>query len=276
MVAHLAGDEPLDVRRFAQGDAGLFGPSSATWRIHADPSMLVGGLQALLLQVLHPLVMAGVADHSGYQSDPWGRLRRTSKFIATVTYGSTDEAAAAIEIVNHAHRRVMGITSDGRPYDAADPSLLAWVHVCQVWGFWTAYERYGTHDGSVTADQYVTEMAVLGRALGVDHPPETWAELAEYIHEHGDELASSATTNEMVDFLLAPDTPLYARGPYALVSAAAVGLLPQWARTLHRLPSPRTLDPYVVGPAARSMLRTLGWVLGTAPHREAAYGRTQS
>ena len=276
VVSHLAGDEPLDTERFTTGDAGLFGRNSVAWLVHADPSMLVGGLQALLLQTLHPLVMAGVAEHSDYQVEPWSRLRRTSKFIATVTYGSTDEALRIIEIVEQAHRHVVGITADGRPYDANDPSLLAWVHGCEVWGFWTAFEAFSPLSAGVDGDQYVSEMAALARAMGISDPPERLADITAYFAQMEPELRAGPSTRDLVDFLASPPTPRYARGPSALVTAGAVGLLPAWARLLHDLPAPRALDPWLVGPAARRMLRTLGWVLGTSPHREAALQRTQS
>ena len=73
-------------------DLGLFGPDSVTWRIHADPSMLIGGIRALLVQALHPLAMAGVAQHSDYQGDPWGRLQRTVDYVVTTTFADTPTA----------------------------------------------------------------------------------------------------------------------------------------------------------------------------------------
>ncbi len=73
--------DPLGSIWPTQSDPGLFGPDSVTWRIHADNSMFVGGLRALLLQTMHPLAMAGVAEHSGYRHDPMGRLWRTSAYV---------------------------------------------------------------------------------------------------------------------------------------------------------------------------------------------------
>ncbi|MBK5286954.1 MAG: DUF2236 domain-containing protein, partial [Acidimicrobiia bacterium] len=124
-------------------DPGLFGPDSVTWRIHADRSMLIGGLRALLLQVLHPLAMAGVAQHSTYRRDPLGRLARTGRFVAATTYGTTAEAERAITMVTDVHQRVRGVAADGRPYSASDPALLAWVHNVEVDSFLSAYRRYG-------------------------------------------------------------------------------------------------------------------------------------
>ena len=84
--------------------------------------MLIGGVSALLLQALHPLAMAGVAEHSSYQEDPLGRLRRTASFVGTTTFGTVEQAEAAIAQVRRVHRRVKGIAPDGRPYSAADPN----------------------------------------------------------------------------------------------------------------------------------------------------------
>src|SRR6202040_2590252 len=112
-------------------------------RVHADASMFVGGLRALLLQSLHPLAMAGVAQHSDYRGDPWGRLARTSTFLAVTTYGPAAEGQGAVDRIRGIHRRVHGVARDGRPYSAADPHLLEWVHIAEVDSFLRAHRRYG-------------------------------------------------------------------------------------------------------------------------------------
>jgi hypothetical protein len=112
-------------------------------RVHADASMFVGGLRALLLQSLHPLAMAGVAEHSNYRDDPWGRLQRTSTFLAETTFGSAVDAQRAVDHVRGIHRRVHGIAADGRSYTATDPHLLEWVHVAEADSFLRAYQLYG-------------------------------------------------------------------------------------------------------------------------------------
>src|ERR1700756_5503897 len=109
-----------------------FGEDRPIRRVHADASMFVGGLRALLLQSLHPLAMAGVAQHSDYRGDPWGRLARTSTFLAVTTYGPAADAQRAVDRIRGIHRRVHGIARDGRPYSAADPHLLEWVHIAEV------------------------------------------------------------------------------------------------------------------------------------------------
>lgn len=107
------------------GDPGLFGPQSVIWQVHRDfTSMLCGGVSALLLQMLHPLALAGVWDHSNFREDMIGRLRRTSQFVSVTTFGPTAEAERLIAKVKAIHLRVTGVGSDGTPYAASDPALL--------------------------------------------------------------------------------------------------------------------------------------------------------
>src|SRR5947209_16590540 len=114
-------------------DPGLFTPDSVTWRIHADPSMGLGGLRALYLQALHPLAMAGVEQHSDYRADPWGRLQRTADYVMTTTYGTAEEAVQAGRVVQAIHKRVRGTDPvTGKTYSAEDPDLLVWVHAVEV------------------------------------------------------------------------------------------------------------------------------------------------
>jgi len=122
-----------------------FTQSDPIWRVQADASMFVAGIRALLLQSLHPLAMAGVAGHSGYQGDPWGRLQRTSTFLATTTFGTIEDAEAIIAKVRGIHARVRGKAPDGRPYAASDPHLLKWVHIAEADSFLRTHQRYADH-----------------------------------------------------------------------------------------------------------------------------------
>ncbi len=153
------------------GDAGWFGPDSVAWRVHADLGTLIGGLRALLYQTLHPLAMAGVAEHSDYRDDPWGRLHRTAEFVAATTYGTSAEAGAAVARVQRVHEHVRGTAPDGRSYAADDPALLAWVHATEVDSLLAAYRRYGAGLTDAEADQYVAEMAMVAIAFGADPVP---------------------------------------------------------------------------------------------------------
>jgi uncharacterized protein (DUF2236 family) len=239
------------------------------WQVHGNLAMLVAGLRALLLQTLHPRAMAGVAQHSDYRHDPWGRLHRTAAFIGTSTYGSTAQAEQAIAAVRAIHDRIEGVTSEGLAYRASDPELLAWVHATEVDSFLRAYRRYGGHPFSpVQADRYVDEMTRVGSRLGVVDPPRSVAELRSYLQSVRPELRATAEAREAVRFLLAPPTSIATRPGYLLVAGAAVGLLPGFVRRELRLPLLPGVEPLVVRPAARTLLEVLGWALGPPPHAE--------
>lgn len=257
-------DEPVRVATGA--DTGLFGPGSATWAVHSDVAGLVGGLRALLVQTLHPLVMAGVADHSVYRHDPLGRLHRTGAFIGTTTFGTTAEARAAIDRVGDVHEKVVGTTPDGRPYAANDPHLLAWVHDTEVDSFLRARMRYGAEPlAPGDDDRYVAEMARIARRLGAEDPPEDRAELRTRLRAFRPELEVNHQTREAIRFLAWPPTPLATRAPYGVVFGAAVGLLPGFARRMLRLPMAPLVDPLVIRPTATVLLRGIGWALGSHP-----------
>lgn len=260
----LSGDEALTAPEMATAeDPGLFGPASMVWRVHGDSSMLIGGLRSLMLQTLHPLAMAGVAEHSDYRHDPWGRLNRTGRFIGATTFGSTETAETSIAMVRRVHKRVVGNAPDGRPYSANDPHLLLWVHVTEVDSFLGAYRRFG--DGKLRdaeADQYVAEMADIGRRLGVEDPPLTVAQLEACIEAFRAECEYGSQAKETLRFLLnPPGVPFLVKGSYGLISAAAVTLLPGWSQRMMRLPVPPLVEPIAVRPAAKALTRTIGWFM---------------
>src|SRR5437763_2875770 len=149
---------------------GMFDPDSVTWRLHPDPSMLIGGMRALLVQALHPLTMAGVEQHSEYRADPWGRLQRTVEYVLTTTYGTVDEAVAAGRVVQAIHKRVRGTDPvTNKTYSAEDPELLVWVHAVEVHSFLVAYRRYGSgpypHED---AYRYLSEQVDTVALVGVE------------------------------------------------------------------------------------------------------------
>ena len=266
----LAGDEPLQPHELAdRDDHGLYGPASVAWRVHGDSAMVLGGLRALMLQTLHPLAMAGVADHSDYRHDPWGRLHRTGRFIGATTYGNTATAERMIEMVRVIHDRVTGTTPDGRPYEANDPHLLNWVHITEVDSFLVAYERYGV--GRLTdaeKDRYVAEMAEVARRLGAEAVPETRAELTASLDSYRPELEYGDQARDCVRFLLFPPVPLLVRGAYGVISAAAIGMLPTWAQLAIGAPVPPGFDPVAIRPAATVLTRTMGWLMGAEREAE--------
>jgi uncharacterized protein (DUF2236 family) len=265
ILTRVAGPDPYAERDRVHQTPGerWFGPERPIRRVHGDASMFAGGLRALLLQSLHPLAMAAVSAHSGYQGDPWGRLHRTSYFLAITTYGAAADAEAAVARVKAVHERVRGTSPDGTPYRASDPHLLRWVHVAEVDSFLAAHQRYGAAPLDVPdRDGYVADMAVVARKLGVEEPPMTEAELREALAEYRPELRGTTEARQAARFiLLQPPVPLMARPAYGILTAAAVGLLPWWTRWPLRLPYLPLAEATVVRAAGEGLTRTIRWAL---------------
>jgi uncharacterized protein (DUF2236 family) len=233
------------VELFATPGPRWFTRERPIWRVHGDPSMFVGGLRALLFQSLHPLAMAGVASHSDYRDDPWGRLQRTTDFLTATTYGPADEADAACGRVRAVHNRVHGVAPDGRPYSANDPELLRWVHLAEVDSFLTTYQYYGAQPlDAAGRDGYVADMAVVAGHLDVPGVPTTVRELRFQLAEYQSELYATADALAAARFLLAPRLPIAPRVPYtvsgvgggdvAVVGPLSLGLPSVHWRAVHR------------------------------------------
>lgn len=239
---------------------GLHGPNSVSWRVHGDVAgMMVGGVAGLLLQMLHPGVLAGVWDHSTFRHDLHGRLRRTARFIALTTYGSREQAEQAIARVRAIHSQVRGTLPTGEPYWAADPALLAWVHVTEATCFLAGWVRYAERRMTLAdQDRYFAEIAQVGAALGADPVPRTKAEARRIVADMRGQLRTDDRTREVVRVLLnrRADRPM-AEPLIRLTSQSAVDLLPDWARRLHGLPAP-PLAP-LVRAGTLGVARTLRW-----------------
>ena len=235
--------------------------------VHGDSSMFIGGITALLLQSLHPLAMAAVAGHSGYRGDPWGRLQRTSYFLAITTFGRASDAREAIGRVRAIHQRITGTAPDGRPYAASDPHLLTWVHIAEADSFLRAHARFGADPlDQAGRDGYVADLAKIGAELGVPDPPRTEADLTARIASYRAELAGTALAREAARFLLlTPPLPAVARPPYAVLAAAAVSLLPGWARRPLRLPRLPVTEAALVRPAGHAMVHAIRWAITRPP-----------
>ncbi|CAI0772808.1 oxygenase MpaB family protein [Serratia grimesii] len=215
------------------GDPGLFGPQSVIWRVHSDfTSMLCGGVSALLLQMLHPLALAGVWDHSNFRDDMLGRLRRTSQFVSVTTFGPTAEAERLIAKVKAIHLKVNGISSDGRPYAASDPDLLTWVHVVESSCFLASHLRYrNPHLSRDQQDRYYGESALVAAALGARDIPTSCTEVEDYLQRMRPQLVCDERTREVARILLAAPAPSTLARPFgALVMQAGIDLLPDWAQ----------------------------------------------
>ncbi|MGL5929248.1 MAG: oxygenase MpaB family protein, partial [Dermatophilaceae bacterium] len=208
--SRVAGDDAPERAAVIWGRPGdrWFGSEDPVWRVHADASMFPGGVAALLLQSLHPGAMAGVAGHSGYRGDPWGRLQRTSHFLATTTFGTIDDAEDAIARVRGIHERVRGRDHRGRPYRASDPNLLGWVHVAEATSFLTAYQRFSaTPLSSDEADTYVAQSAIVAERLGARDMPTDVASLGRALDAYRPELEATPAARDAARFLLL-DPPL--------------------------------------------------------------------
>ena len=250
------GETPLQ-----RSDDALFPRDSVLWRVHGDvTSMMVGGVASLLLQMLHPAVLAGVWDHSNFRKDMLGRLRRTARFIAVTSYAPRNEAEAAIARVARVHSHIHGTLADGTPYVASDPRLLAWVHVTEATCFLDAWIRYGEPRMSLAdQDRYFAQIARVGEALGAAPVPHSRAEANRLIATMRPELAADARTREVAAIVLGQQPRKLATAPLqALTFQAAVDLLPDWARRMHGLSNPVLTRP-LVRAGATGIARTLRW-----------------
>ncbi|MBT0995406.1 DUF2236 domain-containing protein [Cellulomonas sp. DKR-3] len=271
LFLRVAGPDGLASRARIHGTPGprWFAPDSAICRVHGDASMFVGGLRALLLQALHPAAMAGVAGHSGYRGDPWGRLARTSTFLAVTAFGTADDAQEAVDRVRAVHERVRGRTPDGVPYRADDPELLRWVHTAEVDSFLRAHQRFGSRPlDRAGADAYLRDAAVVGHALGATGLPEDVDALADTLAAFRPSLAAGEQARDTARFLLAePPVPSSLRPGYALLSRAAVATLPDWAVAELGLPVPRPAARRVALAGGQVVTRSIRFVLGPGDAR---------
>lgn len=235
--------------------------------VHSDASMFIGGLSALLLQSLHPRAMAAVAAHSGYRGDPWGRLQRTSTFLAVTTFGTAHDAQEAIDRVRAVHDQVRGTTSEGEPYHAGDPHLLGWVHAAEVYSFLRAHQLYGAQPlDAADYDRYVLDTARVAEALGVRDPPRDLDELTARLATYQSELRVTPEAREAAQFMLFhPPLPWVARPPYLVIAANAVAALPHWARRPLGLPSMPALERTAIRLSGRGLTRSIRWAMTPPP-----------
>ena len=210
-------------------DIGLFGPESAVWEVHGCISTLVGGIRALLMQAAHPAALTGVAEHSQYDTDPLGRLERTTRWLTITTFGSTEAIEREAARVNQMHRRVKGTyaTEEGEMhrYSAADPRHLLWVHCAFTDSFLRAHQELG-YPIAKGADQYVREWAKSAAPLGLEQAPQSVRELQETLDTFAaSEVAHIAMTPPIVRFILRPP---FSRGGlffYRILANAAIATI---------------------------------------------------
>ena len=233
--------------------------------VHGDASMFIGGLRALLLQSLHPLAMAGVANYSDYRKDPWGRLQRTADFLAATSFGPADEAQRIVDRVKAVHLKVNGVASDGRKYSATDPHLLKWVHIAEIDSFLCTYQKFSKAPlDQKGRDGYVKDAAFVARAVGVIDPPETEAELRAMIDAYRPELRSTRESRDATKYLLfKPPLPGAAKIAYWLLVIPTVATLPIWARVPLRVGYLPIIEPLILRPLGYLMTNAIRWVTST-------------
>ena len=216
-------------------ELGLFAPSSITWKIHSDPAMLIGGIRALFQQALHPQAMAGVAEHSNFREDAWGRLQRTGDYVSTLTFGTPTQANDLASRVRKVHS-YLGLD---------DPKLLLWVHMAMVDSFLDVAVRSGIELSLQERDQYVAEMVLFAELVGINksNVPSSVAEMREYFSDISPELSASDDAKRAALFLTLPPLPTAVRfatpaaPAWAAIAALAGSALPNWARSLYGWPT---------------------------------------
>jgi uncharacterized protein (DUF2236 family) len=263
-------------------DVGLFGPGSMTWRVHAEPILALAGLRALFLQSLHPRAMAGVAQNSGYRTDPWGRLGRTVSYVATTIYGTTEQAEAAGRRVRARHARLRATDPvTGERFRVDEPDLLCWVHVTEVDSYADTARRAGVRLDASEWDRYWDEQRRAAALVGLDPAsvPGTVADAEGYFRAVRPQLRMTRDAADALLFLSVPPPPWrpgtgwrraaldrLGRPPFRLaglgVAATAFGLLPRWARRLYGAPGLPVTDL-----TATVSARTLRLAMNSLPHR---------
>jgi uncharacterized protein (DUF2236 family) len=210
-------------------DAGLFGPDSAVWQVHGCIATLVGGIRALLMQAAHPAALTGVAEHSAYDTDPLGRLERTTRWLTITSFGSTEAIEIEARRVREMHKRVTGNfekkSGEQAPYSASDPRYLLWVHCAFTDSFLRAHEELG-YPLPQGASQYVWEWAKSAEPLGLVGAPLSKTELSDVMASFArDEVTSIAMTPPIVGFILKPP---FGRGGlffYRILANAAIATI---------------------------------------------------
>jgi uncharacterized protein (DUF2236 family) len=262
------------------GDPGLAGgPGSLSWEINGDlASVSAAGAAAILMEVLHPSVMAGVHDQSSYRTDPLRRARNTLGYVLRTTFGSTDAATDVIERVQRIHARVNGTRPDGVAYRALDPELIAWVHTCIPWAVMEAFSRYRRPLSTAEKDRYLAEQAPIGIMGGADRVPESVAELEDFVEHMRPKLAMTEQTRGFVDFLAGDvEGELRASAPRQLERrlgiAGSMLLMPVWARHLTGTYQPLPIEAGYLVPRAHLEARLIRWAYPVLPCVELASAR---
>jgi uncharacterized protein (DUF2236 family) len=248
----------------------FFAPGSISWKVVGHPVALVGGMRALIIQTMHPLAMAGVAQYSDFRKDPLKRLRGTSAYVASVVFGDRSTALAAAARVRKLHERVRGVDLvTGKPFDANDPETMLWVHCTEIHSFLTAYRAYAGHLTLAERDRYLAEQVVAAELVGVPRTmvPDSVAAYRKYFAEMRPRLCVSAEAASTIDFIVRPKlssrTPMDLRVAATVFGPAAATLVPRDLRRLAGLPERSGRDVPVR--AIHSLAWRVAPLLGNVP-----------
>jgi uncharacterized protein (DUF2236 family) len=261
------------------GDPGLAGgPGSVSWEIHGDlASLAIAGTATILMELLHPSVMAGVHDHSSVWVDPERRARNTLGYVLRTTFGNGEAARRVIDGVKRVHARIDGVRPDGVRYRALDPELVAWVHTSIPWGVMRAFERYNRPLSLDEKNRYLKEQAPIGLLGGADWVPESVAELDDYVEKMRPRLAFTAQTQRFVDFATgrSPELPT---GPVERFFRraglrAAMDLMPGWAQQLTGTEASELERGLWLRPADRAKAALVRWAYPELPCKRMALAR---
>jgi uncharacterized protein (DUF2236 family) len=262
-----AHDEP-ELYGGPPGDPGLAGgPGSLSWEINGDlASVSAAGMAAIIMEVLHPSVMAGVYTQSSYSTNPLRRARNTLGYVLRTTFGNTEAATDVILRVKKVHSRINGTRPDGVAYQALDPELIAWVHTCIPWAIMEAFHRYARPLTTAERDQYLREQAPIGRMGGAEWVPESVAELHDYVERMRPLMAMNEQTRDFINFL-AGDTqgefraPLRKQVERRLGLSGSMALMPAWAQHLTGTYQPAVVHRLYLEPNVRLQSRLIRWAV---------------
>lgn len=218
-------------------DDGYFAPDAAVRRIGRESVLMLGGARALLMQAAHPLVAAGIVDHSRYREDPWRRLARTMAALYTIVFGTREEADRMGELTRAAHRRVRG-ERDGRPYSASDPELMLWVHSTLVDTGLAMHETFVGPVRPAIAEEFYAQMQVVGAVFGVPpeiHPSDLAAFRAYQRRMLEGPVRVGADARAVAESVLSPPVPLPLRPTVRALALQSALLLPAELREQYGL-----------------------------------------
>jgi uncharacterized protein (DUF2236 family) len=223
---------------------GFFSPDSMFWRVSREMIALLAGGRALLMQLAHPKVAAGVAQHSQFKDDPLNRLRRTMNTTWSITFDERAAARASLERITGVHTRVRGVVAPGEiscsgaPYKASDPDLLLWVHATLIDSGMLAYERFVKRLAPEEAQQYYEDSKIFARLFDIPESivPASLADFQEYVNAmvSGDQIVVAATARSLSTDILYP-SPWLLKPAGPLFRLITAGLLPAELRAAYGL-----------------------------------------